>query len=233
MRAYVNRDLDLNASNENLANSNPNGRMTWLAGTYSMKTHNNLYSKIISYENLFIAYRKARKNKTKKEYVIEFEINLEENLMRLHEELKNEIYFPKPLVTFILRDPKTRKISKSDFRDRIVHHAIVNILEPIYEKIFIYDSCANRKGKGNSFTLKRFDLYQRKVSNNLHCKAFCLKADVKHYFLEVNHKILLRILKRKIKDEKVTRLVGKILENGGGANRNWNATWQFNKPIFC
>jgi len=84
----------------------------------------------------------------------------------LHDELKNETYYPEPLKTFILRDPKTRKISKSAFKDRIVHHAICNIIEPIFEKMFIYDSCANRIRKGNLFGLKRFDLFKRKVSEN-------------------------------------------------------------------
>ena len=112
-----------------------------------MKTYNNLYAKIISFENLILAWKNARKGKTKKSYVIEFERDLFNNLMNLHYELKFGTYKPKPLVTFILRDPKTRKKSKSDFRDRIVHHAIVNILEPIFDRTFIYDSCANRKGK--------------------------------------------------------------------------------------
>ncbi|MBU0894253.1 MAG: hypothetical protein KKF48_02250 [Nanoarchaeota archaeon] len=102
-----------------------------------MKTYKNLYQKIISFGNLFLAYKKARKGKTKKDYVIEFEKNLIKNLLQLHEELKNQTYIPKPLQTFILRDPKTRKISKSDFRDRIVHHALVRIIEPIFDKGFI------------------------------------------------------------------------------------------------
>ena len=131
-----------------------------------MKTHKHLYEKIISFGNLFIAYKKARKNKAQKSYVTKFEKNLPKNIFSLYTELKNETYRPKTLETFILRDPKTRKISKSDFRDRIVHHAIVNYLAPIYEKIFIYDSCANRVGKGNLFAVKRFDYFKRKISKN-------------------------------------------------------------------
>ncbi len=84
-----------------------------------MKTYKNLYNEIISFGNLFLAWRKARKGKTKKDYVVEFEKNLIKNLLDLHNELKNQTYKPKPLQNFILRDPKTRKISKSDFRDRI------------------------------------------------------------------------------------------------------------------
>jgi retron-type reverse transcriptase len=112
-----------------------------------MKTHNNLYHKIYDLDNLQLAYRKAKKGKTKKIYVIEFEANLLENLLKLQNELKSKTYKPKPLKTFILRDPKTRKISISEFRDRVVHHALCNIIEPIFDKTFIYDSCANRKGK--------------------------------------------------------------------------------------
>ena len=178
-----------------------------------MKTYNNLYSKIISMSNLREAWRRARKGKTKKEYVIDFEKDTIGNLSNLHLELKNQTYFPKPLKTFILRDPKTRKISKSAFRDRIVHHALVRIIEPIFDKIFIYDSCANRIGKGNLFALNRFDKFKRKASKNGTREAFCLKADIKHYFDEVNHEILINILKKRIADEKVISLIKKILDN--------------------
>ena len=178
-----------------------------------MKTHKNLYPEIYSMNNLVLAWKKARKGKTKKGYVIEFERDLPKNLKALHEELKNKTYSPKPLETFILRDPKTRKISKSDFSDRIVHHAICNIIEPIFDKTFIYDNCANRKGKGNLFAIKRFEKFQQITTKNLTKEAFCLKADIRHYFQEVNHEILLKIIKRKIKDEKAILLVRKILKN--------------------
>ncbi len=172
-----------------------------------------IYSKIYNLSNLLLAWRKTRKGKTKKYYVKEFEKDTIGNLIKLQEELKNETYTPLPLKTFILRDPKTRKISKSAFRDRIVHHAIVNVLEPIFDKTFIYDSCANRKGRGNLFALERFELFKRKVTNNIKSEAFCLKADIKHYFEEVDHEILLKILRRKINDEQTINLVIKILEN--------------------
>ncbi|MEK6850484.1 MAG: reverse transcriptase domain-containing protein [Nanoarchaeota archaeon] len=178
-----------------------------------MKTYNNLYGKIISFENLVLAWEKARKGKTKKNYVIEFEKNLNENLLDLHYELKNKIYIPKSLETFVLRDPKTRVISKSHFRDRIVHHAICNVIDPIFDKTFIYDSCANRIGKGNLFALERFKLYKRKITKNLRKEAYCLKADIKHYFQEVNHEILIRILERKISDVDVVCLIKHILRN--------------------
>lgn len=175
---------------------------------------NNIYSEIYNLSNLILAWRKARKGKTKKDYVKEFEQDTLGNLLKLQEELEKQIYSPQPLKTFILRDPKTRKISKSAFRDRIVHHALFRIIEPIFDKTFIYDSCANRIRKGNLFALNRLNLFKRKVTNNLRKEAFCLKADIKHYFQEVSHKILLKIINRRIKDDKVLLLIKKILENG-------------------
>jgi len=189
-----------------------------------MKTYNDLYPQVICFENLYFAWKKARKNKTNRSYVIEFEKNLLNNLIHLNNELKTETYEPKPLQTFILRDPKTRKISKSAFRDRVVHHALINIMEPIFDKSFIYDSCANRIRKGSLFALKRFDKFKRKISSNgsiipnnwkdnNYVKGYILKADIKHYFYTVDHEILIEIISRKLKDEKVIWLIKKILDN--------------------
>ncbi|MEK6936092.1 MAG: hypothetical protein AABW67_04845, partial [Nanoarchaeota archaeon] len=180
----------------------------------------NLYSEVCNISNLLLAWREARKHKTKKYYVIEFESNLIKNLLKLSEELKNQTYKPEPLKTFILRDPKTRKISKSAFRDRVVHHALVRIIELMFDKTFIYDSCANRIGKGNLFALKRFDYFKRKVTSNLKKEAFCFKADIKHYFQEVNHEILIEIIRRKIKDEKVIWLIEQILQNSNSSSKS-------------
>lgn len=178
-----------------------------------MKTQNNLYSQTYSLLNLFYAFKKVRKGKSKRDYVKEFEKNLIFNLRCLQKELKNESYFPLPLKKFILRDPKTRVISKSEFRDRIIHHAVCNIIEPIFDKIFICDSCANRISKGSSFALKRLNKFKRKVTNNLTSKGFCLKADIKHYFQEIDREILIRLLEKKISCGKTLNLIIKILNN--------------------
>ena len=190
-----------------------------------MKKYDNLYGELISSENLLSAYKRACKGKTKKDYVKEFDKYAKVNLLNLCNELKSYTYKPKPLVEFIVKDPKTRRIHKSDFRDRIVHHALYNILNPIYEKIFIYDSCAGRKNKGNLHALKRFEFFMRKVSKNgrlagkrcdsNYIKGFCLKADIKHYFQEVNHNILMKIIKKKIGDENVLWLIDQINANFG------------------
>ncbi len=184
-----------------------------------MQAYNNLYPKIYSFENLKLAHKKAKKGKTSKKYVLGFEEDLENNLLKLQEELINETYEPSPLKTFIIHDPKLRKISKSEFKDRIVHHALVNVIEPIFDKIFICDSYANRKDKGTLNALLRLKYFIRKTSKNNHRKVYFLKADIKHYFETINREILINIIKKKIKDENVLLLTKKIINNvaiGGG-----------------
>ena len=189
-----------------------------------METYNNLHGELCSVGNLTLAWRKARKRKTKRIDVVAFEKDTVEHLLDLHTELVTKTYEPRPLKTFILRDPKTRKISKSDFRDRVVHHALINVIGPIFERTFIHDSCASRINKGTLFALKRFEKFVRKVSNN--CKnvsnrfsdtnwisGYCFKADIKHYFAEVDHGILMSMISRKIKDADVLWLIERIVAN--------------------
>jgi retron-type reverse transcriptase len=173
------------------------------------KTYRHLFGKLCEYGNLELAFEKARKRKTKKAYVQHFEKNLSSELFRLQWELLTGTYQPAPLTTFIVRDPKTRKISASHFRDRVVHHAICNVIEPIFEPRFIHDTFANRKGKGTSGILKRFDFFKRKVGP----AGFVLKADIRHYFETVDQAVLLEILGRRIKDAQLLSLISLILEN--------------------
>ncbi len=206
-----------------------------------MKTCKNLYDQIISVKNLFRAYKKARKHKTAHPDVIEFKNNLIKNIFALHLELKSNIYTPKPLQTFTIRDPKTRKISKSAFRDRVVHHALINIIEPIYEKIFICDSYASRQYKGTSAAIQRFDHFKRKVAHpskpNDKVKGFCLKADIKSYFETIDQRIRLHIIKKKVKDTQVIRLIQLILNNYVGKHQDkgmplGNLTSQFFANVY-
>jgi retron-type reverse transcriptase len=175
-----------------------------------------LYEQVISINNLRNAYVKARKNKTRKKYVIEFEKRLEENLERLHHELLSSTYKPEPLKHFIIKDPKTRRINKSAFRDRVVHHAACNIIEPLFYKRFINDSYANRKGKGTLKALKRLDQFKQKATINNSIKCYALKADIKHYFETVNHEKLLKIISKVISDRELIDLIKVILDNYQG-----------------
>ena len=131
-----------------------------------MKTYKNLYQKLCSYSNLNLAFEKASKGKYNKFYVIEFELDLEYELKNLKHELESLTYKPKQLKKFIIRDPKTRTIRKSNFRDRVIHHSLINVLSPIYEKIFISDSYASRVNKGTLNAVKRFEFFMKQVSRN-------------------------------------------------------------------
>ena len=129
-----------------------------------METYRTLYPQLCSYQNLELAFKKARKRKAAKEYVAEFESELQRNLEQLKYELESFTYSPKPMVAFVIRDPKTRKINASAFRDRVVHHAICNVVGPIFERQFIHDSFANQKGKGTNRAIKRAERFIRKAA---------------------------------------------------------------------
>lgn len=206
-------NFNINGNNRNLNNNNGAFGMVLSRDKIFMHTYNNLYNDLCSYENLELAFRKARRHKTLKKYVIEFEKLLEDNLLHLCKELKEQTYMPKPLETFILRDPKTRVISKSNFRDRIVHHAICNIIEPIFEKTFIHDCYANRINKGTLKAIERFDCFKAKATKNFKERFYVLKADILHYFDTVDHRLLLNILSERIKDNSMINLISVILDN--------------------
>ncbi|MEK6909643.1 MAG: reverse transcriptase domain-containing protein [Candidatus Aenigmatarchaeota archaeon] len=188
-----------------------------------MKTYPYLFEKLCSLENLKLAFKKAKKGKNRKWYVREFESSLDSELAKLKTEFETQTYKPKPLRRFVIRDPKTRVIHASAFRHRVVHHAICNIIEPIFEKVFIHDTYANRKNKGTHAGLKRFDEFKRKIANNGQLvknakdnnmvTGYALKADIKHYFDTIDLEILMKIIGKKITDEKVLQVIKTILDN--------------------
>ncbi len=181
----------------------------------------NLYEDVVSLDNLEKSFESASRGKSGKKYVIDFGKNLNENLAKLQNELVSLTYSPLSLKSFVIRDPKTRLINKSDFRDRVVHHALVRVIEPVFNKKFICDSFANRRGKGTLKAIERFDVFKRKVSKNNSRDCFVLKADVRHYFETVNREVLISLIKKWVFDEKILWLVQVILRNfsnfrGGG-----------------
>lgn len=181
-----------------------------------------MYEQLCSEENLLSAFYKARKGKTQRHYVQVFEKELDKNLKQLEQELRTQTYQPKPLTTFVIRDPKTRKISKSRFRDRVVHHALINVIGPVLQKRFIYDSHANQVGKGTLKAVQRFELFKRKVSRNNTRPCYVLKSDIRHYFEEVDHAILLKLISKYVRDERVMWLIQQILANNVHLSFNAN-----------
>src|SRR4051812_20344510 len=113
-----------------------------------MKQHGHLWEGVISYVNLLRAAHAAARGKRFKPGIARFFFHLEPELLRLHEELVSKTYRPGPYRTFTIYEGKTRQISAAPFRDRVVHHALTGVLEPIFERSFLQDSYACRRGKG-------------------------------------------------------------------------------------
>ncbi len=178
-----------------------------------MKTYNHLFEKVCSFENLYLAYLKARKCKRYKAEILRFGYNLEENLLRLKEELLNRTYQHGGYREFVVNDSKKRLIRAAPFRDRVIHHALCNIIEPVFDKGFVYDSYACRKGKGTHRAVKRLGKFIRVLLAKSKEEIYCLKCDISKYFETIDHKILFTLLKKKIADPKVLWLLKEILES--------------------
>jgi len=176
-----------------------------------MKTYKYLYEQICTKKNICKAYRKAQLGKRNKFYVRKFESNILDNIEQLHQELIDETWMPLPYKQFIAYEPKERLIRAPQFRDRVVHHALVQVLKPIYEPIFIYDSYASLKDKGTLAAVKRLTQIIRRDCDN----TFIFHGDIRKFFDNINHEILIRILREKIADERVINLIRKILTNQG------------------
>lgn len=172
-----------------------------------------LYSQVISIENLFQAWNGFKKGKRNKKDVQFFERNLEDNLFKLYNQLLNKTYNHSNYTAFNIYDPKFRHIHKAMVKDRIVHHALVSIIEPLFDKTFVYDSYSCRKGKGLHRAMKRLFLFTRKVSKNYTDSCFILKLDIKKFFATVDHQILMGLLQRKIHDQDLRWLLSNIIES--------------------
>jgi RNA-directed DNA polymerase len=174
-----------------------------------MKTYRQLYSKIYDWDNLYLAYCKARKGKRSRPPAAAFEFNQEANLIALQQEIQSKQYVPGPYYSFYIHEPKRRLISAAPFRDRVVHHALCNVIEPIFERSFVADSYANRVGKGTHRALDRCQAYSRRF-------AYVLQLDLQQFFPSLDHAILRDILAHKIADTDVLWLIDQILASGVG-----------------
>jgi retron-type reverse transcriptase len=168
-----------------------------------MKTYNNLFNDLISLDNLFFSWKEFKKGKSNKLDVLEFELNLEQNIFQLHKDLQNHAYKHGGYKTFRVSDPKPREINKASIRDRIVHHAICHILIDIFEPTFIAYSFSCRKNKGTHKGVYALESLLRKTSKNNTKSCFVLKCDIKKFFENIDHNILSDILFKRIKDQEV------------------------------
>jgi len=166
---------------------------------------------LFSMENIYRAYRRCRKHKRRTVNAMQFEQNLEENLVSLHEELASGAYRPGRSVAFLVEKPKRREIFAADFRDRVVHHVLVGRLEPRWERWFIHDSYACRKGKGTHTGVERLRSFTRKVTANDTRRAWYLQLDVRGFFIGIDRDILYQRLAVKESDPAVLWLIRTLL----------------------
>ena len=171
------------------------------------------YEKIFTYHNLYLAHIKAKKSKLWKKEVIEFELNKCEELRKLYEQLNNYTYKVSSYKTFIIYEPKQRRVDAISYKDRVVQTCFVdNYLTPLLEKHLIYDNAACRKNKGTDFARKRlrkFICESSKKYNNL----YVLRYDIHHYFESIDHQILKDKLRKIIKDDKIFEFVYMLIDS--------------------
>ncbi len=174
-----------------------------------MKTYRNLYPGIFNFGNLYWSYRDARKGKRDRAVVAGFEFDLERNLLALSEELRKQTYRPGNYTNFYVYEPKQRLISAAPFRDRVVHHALCNIIEPIWESRFIDTSFACRLDKGTHKALDQCHAWVRQYRYAFH-------GDIVKYFPSIDYEILRGLLARRIADRRVMWLIDQILASSVG-----------------
>ena len=170
-----------------------------------MRRENNLYPKIAEPENLRLAFWKAQRGKRHRPDVQAFRADLDLNLDRLRSTLLDESLSLGVYHYFTVRDPKVRQICAASFHDRVLHHAVMNVCEPVFERYAITDTYACRPGKGTHRAVARAQEFARRF-------PFLLRMDISRYFDNIDHRVLMRLLARRFKDRQLLRLFDRILE---------------------
>ena len=190
------KKLNVRSSNTNLIR----------IGVKIIKRHGNLWNKITDVENLYLAERKAGKCKTTRKPVVKVRKDLDNYLITLHNSLVNNTYTNSNYRIYSIYEPKLRLIyTLPYYPDRIVHHAIMNILEPIWDKLFIDTSFACRKGRRQHKGLTKTFRYVRKYK-------YCAKLDISQFYVNIDHEILKKILRKKLKDSELLKLLDLIID---------------------
>lgn len=168
-----------------------------------------MFPRIVTWDNLLEAYRKAAQGKRGKPAAAAFEFGLADRLLALQDELVGGVYRPGPYQHFTIHEPKRRLISAAPFRDRVVHHALCNVIEPLFESRFHPHSYANRAGKGTHRAIDQLQAYARQY-------RYVLRLDIVQHFPSLDHAVLKEELFRVIGDEPVRRLIDVVLRSGEG-----------------
>ena len=178
-----------------------------------MKRIGYLYEKIYDLDNLILAERKARRGKSKQYGVREFDKNPMDNIINLYYILLNKEYRTSEYIVFKIKDPKEREIFRLPYYpDRIVHHAIMNILEPIFVKCFTVNTYSCIKGRGILLCLNNL----KKALKDKENTKYCLKLDIQKFYPSVDNEILKKLLRKKFKDEDLLNLLDEIIDSSQG-----------------
>ncbi|HTU23243.1 MAG TPA: reverse transcriptase domain-containing protein [Gemmataceae bacterium] len=177
-----------------------------------MKRYGDLWPLVVSWANLVHAARKARRGKRDRGVVLRFDFDLERELLQLQRELIAEEYRPGAFTTHWITRPKPRLISAAPYRDRVVHHAVLNVLEPILDRHFHPDSYACRSGKGTHAAAQRLQQLMRRYRYTLQC-------DVRKFFPSIDHAILKERFRRVVKDRRLLGLMDLIVDSSNDQER--------------
>jgi len=176
-----------------------------------------LFSQFLSFANFHSAFQKAKKLKNFHSDILRFEYDLEKNLFQLQAEFAQNTYQHGDYHCFMVTDPKRREIKAAPFRDRVVHHALCNLIEPIFDRGFIFDSYACRREKGTHRAIKRLKKFLQSIHfierEKPRAGIFCLKCDIQKYFASIDHERLFAIIGKKIGEEKILAIVKKIIDS--------------------
>lgn len=171
------------------------------------------FKNIISIDNLLLAWEEFVRGKRTRKDVQEFQLHLMDNVLFLHQDLKDKTYVHGGYSAFNISDPKPRNIHKASVRDRLMHHAIYRILYPYFDKKFIHDSYSCRVNKGTHKAMNRFRQMFLKVSKNNTKSCFVLKCDIKKFFANIDHNILKSILSKSLFDSDTLGLLGRVIDS--------------------
>lgn len=178
-----------------------------------MKRIGNIYQLIYDIENIKLADMKARKGKSGQISIVNHDKTREANILKIHEMLKNKTYQTSAYKTFTIFEPKERQISRLPYYpDRIVHHCILNILEPMFVSSFTADTYSCIKGKGIHGAANGV----KKALLNINDTKYCLKLDIKKFYSNIDHEILKQLLRRKFKDNDLLWLLDNIIDSAPG-----------------
>ncbi len=197
-----------------------------------MQVYSDVFEQIISIDNLFAAWEEFVFDKRGKIDVQEFSFHLEENIFRLHRDLAHRKYKHGAYSGFYICDPKVRHIHKATVRDRVLHHAIFRILNPIFEPTFIAHSFSCRIGKGTHNGVEALERMLRKESKNYRHQAYALKCDVRKFFDSIDQDILMQIMQKRIKDEKTLWLLKEIVTSYNASPRERERERERVKMLF-